>query len=214
MTSVLNRDVAAHGVVERRRRDAAGTRNRIAARSPAAIRARGLSRRQTRGTCRRIAAAVRPRAPPARSASSCSASRNSNTRAPLSATPRRRTGTARSRSDCRYGRSGPPMSGPSSQSSPSQRRSSRIDCFRFARRALGVGVLDAQDERAALAAREQPVEQRRARVADVEMAGRTGRETHAHGLIARPQASSTAHGMRGDRFAPANGIDAFVGLRL
>ena len=42
----------------------------------------------------------------------------------------------------------------------------------LARRALGVGVLDAQDERAVLAVREQPVEQRRARVADVELPGR------------------------------------------
>ena len=44
--------------------------------------------------------------------------------------------------------------------------------LRFARRSLDVGVLDAQDERAALAAREQPVEQRRARIADMEVTGR------------------------------------------
>ena len=49
----------------------------------------------------------------------------------------------------------------------------------LARRALDVGVLDAEDERAARAAREQPVEQRRARVADVQLPGRAGGEADA-----------------------------------
>ena len=40
------------------------------------------------------------------------------------------------------------------------------------RRSLGVGVLDAQHERAAMPPREQPVEERRARAADVQVAGR------------------------------------------
>ena len=39
--------------------------------------------------------------------------------------------------------------------------------FRGRRRSLAVGVLDAQDERAAVVAGQQPVEQRGARVADV-----------------------------------------------
>ena len=47
------------------------------------------------------------------------------------------------------------------------------------RRALGVGVLDAQHEHAAVAAREQPVEERRARAADVQVAGGRRREADA-----------------------------------
>src|SRR6185436_8333445 len=39
------------------------------------------------------------------------------------------------------------------------------------RRSLGVGVFDAEDERAAVTAGEEPVEQRRARAADVQVAG-------------------------------------------
>ena len=47
------------------------------------------------------------------------------------------------------------------------------------RRPLGVGVLDAQHERAAMPPREQPVEERRARAADVEVAGRGRRKADA-----------------------------------
>ena len=47
------------------------------------------------------------------------------------------------------------------------------------RRSLGVGVFDAQDEGAAMAAGVEPVEQRRAGAADVEIAGRRRRETDA-----------------------------------
>ena len=43
--------------------------------------------------------------------------------------------------------------------------------LRLTRRALDVGVFDTQDERAVLAVREQPVEERRARVADVQLTG-------------------------------------------
>src|SRR5262245_9099615 len=43
---------------------------------------------------------------------------------------------------------------------------------------LGIGVLDAQDERAVLPARHQPVEQRRARVAHVKLACRARRKSH------------------------------------
>ena len=52
--------------------------------------------------------------------------------------------------------------------------------LRLAGRALGIGVLDAQNERAALPAREEPVEERRARVAHVQLAGRAGSESHTH----------------------------------
>ena len=52
------------------------------------------------------------------------------------------------------------------------------------RRSLGVGVLDAQHEGAAVPPREQPVEQRRARAADVKVAGRRRGEPDAdHPLI-------------------------------
>jgi hypothetical protein len=51
---------------------------------------------------------------------------------------------------------------------------------RFFRGALAVGVLDAQDEGAAVVARMQPGEQRRARAADVQIAGGTGGEAAAY----------------------------------
>jgi hypothetical protein len=45
--------------------------------------------------------------------------------------------------------------------------------FGFTRRALEVSVLDPQDERAPMSARKQPVEERRARIANMQLAGRT-----------------------------------------
>ena len=48
------------------------------------------------------------------------------------------------------------------------------------RRALAVGVLDAQDELAARAPGQEPVVQCRPRVADVQRAGRRWRKAHAH----------------------------------
>ena len=55
-------------------------------------------------------------------------------------------------------------------------------------RALAVGVLDAQQERAAEALGVEPVEQRRARAADVQEAGRGGGEAgddlgHGHARV-------------------------------
>ena len=96
----------------------------------------------------------------------------------------------------------------------------------LARRALDVGVLDAQDERAARAARQQPVEQRRARVADVELAGGAGCEADTHTqvrsskcsqsnvLVRRSRSSHQRDGVRGDGFAAAELADALVGLPL
>src|SRR5262245_37659558 len=52
----------------------------------------------------------------------------------------------------------------------------------FLRRPLRVGVFDPQDEGAALASRQQPVEEGGARVADVQLPGGTGRETNSHRL--------------------------------
>src|SRR5205085_306799 len=51
----------------------------------------------------------------------------------------------------------------------------------LARRALDVGVLDPEDEGAAVTPREEPVEQRRAGVADVQVPGGAGSETDSHG---------------------------------
>src|SRR5207245_7778957 len=47
------------------------------------------------------------------------------------------------------------------------------------RRAFDVGVFDAKDEHAAVAAREEPVEERRSRAADVQVAGWRGSQTNA-----------------------------------
>ena len=64
------------------------------------------------------------------------------------------------------------------QSHPAQIVENRL--FGRARRAFEVGVLDAQDERAALPARQQPVKQRGSGVTDVQMAGGRWRETNSH----------------------------------
>src|SRR5262249_21747802 len=63
--------------------------------------------------------------------------------------------------------------------------------FGFPGRSLLIGVLDAENERAALAAREQPVEERGAGVANVQVAGWTWSETDAH-----PHRRSEAGGRR------------------
>ena len=94
--------------------------------------------------------------------------------------------------------------------------------LRLARRALGVGVLDAQDERAVLAVREQPVEQRGARVADVQVAGGLGAKrtrmqiqelrSRLSRLRSGSRVTQQRHRVRGDGFAAADGIDAFVRL--
>ena len=53
------------------------------------------------------------------------------------------------------------------------------------RRPLDVGVLDAQDERAAVPAHVEPVEERRPRAADVQIAGGTRREADSDSHAAR-----------------------------
>src|SRR4051812_5749259 len=68
----------------------------------------------------------------------------------------------------------------------------------LARRALDIRVLDAQDERPAGSAREQPVEQRGSRVADVELTGRAWGETEAHWRSFRVQGSGFR--VQGSRF--------------
>ena len=64
----------------------------------------------------------------------------------------------------------------------------------FGRRTLAVGVLDAQDEYAAVAARVQPAEQRRAHAADVQQAGRARGESGAYGHGARDCIALTLDG--------------------
>ena len=68
--------------------------------------------------------------------------------------------------------------------------------FRHVGRALDVGVLDAKDERAAVAAREEPIEQRRAGVADMQMPGRARRESNAHRRMPRRAPRSPRRGPR------------------
>ena len=87
------------------------------------------------------------------------------------------------------------------------------------RRSLGVGVFDAEDERAVVAAREQPVEQRRAGVADVQRAGRAGGETHSHRPMSdtrgpMPDVRRSATAWAAMALAAPDRIDALVGLAL
>src|SRR5205823_1276787 len=64
-------------------------------------------------------------------------------------------------------------------------------------RALDVGVLDAEDERAARLARPQPVEQRGARAADVEVAGRRRCKSEPdHGCGNSPLSGGGDHGIK------------------
>ena len=60
---------------------------------------------------------------------------------------------------------------------------SRIACTDFRRGALQVGVLDAQDERAAVLARVGPGKQRGAGAADMQVAGGAGSETGADHVL-------------------------------
>ena len=81
-------------------------------------------------------------------------------------------------------------------------------------RAGAIGILDAQQELAAVMAREQPVEQRGARAADMEEAGRRGREAgddrraccDACGQPLTPVAIAAQR--RGDRDLPQGGSAA------
>ncbi len=57
----------------------------------------------------------------------------------------------------------------------------------LARRPLGVGVLDAEQERPVLAVRQQPIEERRAGVPDVQLTGGAGSESYAHTSVGSRQ---------------------------
>jgi hypothetical protein len=73
----------------------------------------------------------------------------------------------------------------------------------FPLRALHIGVVEAKDEAPAMLQREQPVEQRRARIADMDVARRRGREadgnTHVGGL-------ADGSGIGKTRKQPARGV--------
>ncbi len=76
---------------------------------------------------------------------------------------------------------GRPMAGPSSQSMPSQCRPSRMSRSYSSVERADIRVLEAQDERAAVAAGEQDVEQRGPRGPDVQRPRRAGRDPAADG---------------------------------
>ena len=181
ITSVWNVTAAAHEIVER---DLAVGRHaqpdRPAARRRRRAR-RGVGERNRAAACRRISAAGPARSAACRSASSFSARAEAVVGVPaveqllgvlgVEGEPLRlAVGPAARRRRRR----------PRPRPGPATRRSSLIACSDSRRRALAVGVLDAQDERAAVVARQQPVEQRRARVADVQVAGRARGEADAH----------------------------------
>ena len=93
-------------------------------------------------------------------------------------------------------RAAPPTSGPSSQSRPSQRRSSRMPASDSrVERSASVSSMRRM-KRAVVAAREQPVEQRGARVADVQLAGRAGCESDSHLLGTFEARGFTVQGSR------------------
>src|SRR5262249_60483983 len=83
---------------------------------------------------------------------------------------------------------------------PAQRVDDVLDVLVGGPRA--VGVLDAQDERPAVMPRVEPVEERRARAADVEVTRGAGREAYAnlawHGLVLRDEPAPPRGGDRAD----------------
>ena len=62
--------------------------------------------------------------------------------------------------------------------------------LRLRGRPLGVRVLDAQDEGAPISPGEQPVEERRAGIADVQVTGGTGSETNSHDVYRKSKVKS------------------------
>ena len=122
--------------------------------------------------------AASPSRPPPSRPSSPRASRSPGRRSPLSSNSSHRLLVAVEllRLEVRAVRAAD--SAPSSQSMPSQRNPSRIGCS-ASYVALLVGVVDAQDELAAVLAGEQPVEQGGADAADVQVAGGAGGEAGA-----------------------------------
>jgi hypothetical protein len=88
--------------------------------------------------------------------------------------------------------------------------------LRFPCRSLGVGILDAQDECSVLAVREQPVEQRRAGVAHVQLTGGAGSKSNAHTSVGSRQSAARQqhHRVGGNGLAAPNGVNALVRFGL
>src|SRR5690606_17850578 len=82
--------------------------------------------------------------------------------------------------------------------------------LRLARRPFEVGVLDPQDECRALTACEQPVEQRRARVANVQLSGGTRRKADAHGGISAHRLTSATACTAMESPVPIESTPSFV----
>ena len=71
--------------------------------------------------------------------------------------------------------------------------------FGFGRRTLPIGVFDAEDEGAVLPARQQPVEERGARVADVQVTGWGRGEANAHLPMVSSASASESQSVTEDR---------------
>ena len=150
---------------------ASGTAKRMTNGSPAARR-----RASSSGVSRQQRPSYRKGRP---AATASSAGRRAPRRCRSSGTPARSPAAARRRHGA--GPLPPPWkNGPSSQSTPSHFRPVEDDLGVRVGAALLVGVLDAQDEGAAGLPGVEPVEQRRAGAADVEVAGGRGGEADAN----------------------------------
>ena len=172
-------DRAVDEIVEARRaRRARGSGSRAARRRARAPRSRPASARSRCGrSARRRRRARRPRASPSAPRACSSSSRRGRC-----ATSRcgHRAVAIEPLATGSTARSGPPTIGPSSQSSPSQRMPSRMPSTISADdRSTSVSSMRSTND-AAVPAGEQPVEERGARAADVEVAGRRRREADAN----------------------------------
>ena len=205
----VKRHRATHEVGEATSRPA-GTRKRIDRRA----RRRRCGPAPARGHARqrpRTSAASRPSARPRGRPRAARASRSSGTRdrrPAIAACARYRC--SRSTGDRARPRRRRPTPRPSRAPASAGPRGSPLPT---PRRALEVGVLDAQHEGAAVAARGQPVEQRGPRVADVQVSGGAGREAQAH--QAAPPSIGTSRATAWHAIAsPAHAVLALVGLAL
>ena len=152
----------------RRRRAGARPRPRVSAAAATVVARRDARRRAARHAL-------------ARGARRC---RSSGRRAPRRAAAPPPPGSVSRRSLCRYGANGPPTSGPSSHSRPEpaqvvEDRRPRAGPRSAPRRCPRCAATNA----AAAVAREQPVEQRRARRADVQRPRGARREAYSHRLV-------------------------------
>ena len=190
MTSVLNVDLAAHEILEARRRRVSGTRKRTTGRSPASMRALRLAR----ATATRQVPWYFGGRPAARSACRSASSFCGRAEAVVRVAAGQQLVRVR-RVEVQplglaIGTVRPADVGPLVPVEPEPAQVLEDARLGLARRSLGVGVLDAQDERAVLAVRQQPVEERRAGVADVQLPGGAGSESYSHTSVGSLQSES------------------------